>query len=50
MMSYLCINLLITINTIYYNKIIGEDKENVLNHVFDPDYIPTLKDPNYEIG
>ena len=50
MMSYLCVGLLITINTIYYTKIVGEDKENVLNHVFDGDYIPKLKDSNYEIG
>lgn len=50
MMSYLCVNLLIGINSIYYNKIVGEDKENVLNHVFDGDYIPKLKDSNLEIG
>jgi hypothetical protein len=41
---------LIGINSIYYNKIVGEDKENVLNHVFDGDYIPELKDSNLEIG
>lgn len=50
MLSYITVNLLITIGTIYYNKIVGEDRENVLTKVFDKKYVPVVKDGNYEIG
>lgn len=50
MLSYITFNLLITITAIYYNKIVGEDKENVLTHVFDKKYLPDVQDSNIEIG
>ena len=50
MLSYICVNLLISINSIYFTKIVGEDRENILNHVFDGNHIPELYDNNLEIG
>lgn len=52
MLSYLTVNLLITVGTIYYNKIIGDDRENVLTHVFDKKFLPEVnpKTGNLEIG
>lgn len=50
MLSYIAVNLLITMTSIYYDKIIGEDRENVLRHVFDNKYLPVVDDTNIEIG
>lgn len=50
MLSYLCVTLLLTLNEIYYKKIIEEDPENILKKVFNKDNLPEIKDVDKEIG